>query len=84
MKFIQKGISAQGKQVYHLALGVKDIELLIGTARAAAENMPRLPRTKDDRRRLTSMVKALGEGLDMARSINDEGKRLPVKERRNG
>lgn len=81
MRFIRKELSPANKPQYLLALGRKDIELLIGEAVNAARYTPSTQEQKDNKRRLRSIAAALGEALDVAKADNDEGARVAPEDR---
>ena len=81
MKFIRKALSPANKRQYLLALGRKDIELLLGEAINAARYTPTTMAAKDDKRRLRSIAAALGEALEVAKEDGDDYARVPVERR---
>lgn len=81
MRFKRVELSPANKRQYLLAVGLRDIELLLGAALASNRNIPILPENKYDRRRLTSICKALGEALEVAQDDNDSGSRVPISDR---
>jgi hypothetical protein len=66
-----------------IGLGVRDIELLLGTSLAATRSMPVLPEFKEARQRLQKVSKGLAEALAVAKKDGDEGQRVPIEERAN-
>lgn len=83
MRFKRVELSSHNKRQYLLALGVRDLELLMGISKAASESMPILPEYKTDRRRLRKITKGLAEAIEVAKADNDEGMSVPVEERAN-
>lgn len=81
MRFIRRELSPANKKQYLLALGKRDLELLVGVSKLASKNMPILPDNKDDRQRLRSMTKSLSEALEMCIKDGDDGNTVPLSER---
>lgn len=81
MRFIRKELSPANKRQYLLALGRRDIELLLGEARQAYRYMPSTAPLREDRQRLNGIIKGLSEALKVAEADGDDYDRAPVAER---
>ncbi len=81
MRFKRVELSPANKRQYLIALGVRDIELMLGEALNAAQHTPPTKENKHDRRRLNAIVKGLRDALKVAESDRDNGTRIPVDER---
>lgn len=83
MRFKHVELSPANKRQYMIGLGVRDIELLLGTSLATTRNLPVLPEFKEARQRLQKVSKGLAEALEVAKRDGDEGQRVPIEERAN-
>jgi hypothetical protein len=81
MRFIRKELSPANKRQYLLALGRKDIELLLGEAKQAYRYMPSTAPLREDRQRLNGIIKGLAEALKQAEADGDDYDRVPVAQR---
>lgn len=80
MRFRFSEFAPSNKRQYLLALGVRDIEIMLGLVSRAAESMPRLtrlsnPQYDEVRVRIKSMEKALTSALAEANRLLDDGDR---------
>lgn len=81
MRFIRTALSPASKRQYLLALGKKDIELLLGEARNAYRYYPVISNKneKNAKQRLKGIVSGLEDALRQAQSDGDEGERVPLE-----
>lgn len=76
MRYKVSEFAPSGKRQYWIALGIKDLELLLEEARNAAAHTPLSD--KDTRRRLRGIAQGLGEALAAAEEFGDTGHRRKV------
>lgn len=81
MRFIRRELSPANKRQYLIALGRRDIELLLGEARQAHRYMPSTASLRKDRQRLNGIIKGLTEALKQAEEDGDDYNRVPVEDR---
>lgn len=81
MRLVESTLSPQGKGQYLLALGVRDIELMLGEAENAYRFFPKTPDRKEDRERLGGIVRGLQEARDAAKALEDDGEKIPLDKR---
>lgn len=81
MRFRKVEISPAGKKQYFIALGAKDIEILLGLAKAGIAHTPRTDEGKPLVSRMRSILKGLSEADSIAKADGDDGSRVPVNER---
>lgn len=78
MRFIRRELSPANKKQYLLALGKRDLELLLGMAVATHRNLPVVDSYKNDRHRIGSAIKTLKEAILIAAEDGDDGDVVPV------
>lgn len=81
MRLKSDSISPAGNREYWIAVGRKDIELMLGLAISAKHYIPHTEDTRDTRQRLRSMITALTDAKKVAEKYGDEGYRLPFADR---
>jgi len=81
MRFIRRELSPANKRQYLIALGRRDIELLLGEAKQAYRYMPETASLKQDRQRLTGIIRGLTDALRQATADGDDYERVPIKDR---
>lgn len=79
MRYKRVTLSPQDKPQYEIALGVRDIELLLGEAQNAARFFPNADH--EDHQRLDGIVRGLRDALEDARSLGDTGQELKSSEK---
>lgn len=80
MRYRYNEYAPSGKRQYLLAMGVKDIEIIMGLIQNACAHAPTLdkinnPEYADVYTRLRSMRRALSQAHTEAEKLSDEGKR---------
>lgn len=81
MRYKRVELSAQDKPQYVIALGVRDIELLLAEAQNAYRYTPKNALAKQDRERLGGIVKGLSEALVAANELSDDGEKVYAEDK---
>jgi hypothetical protein len=80
MRYKFNELAPSNKRQYFLAVGVKDVEILLGLVNNACDHMPRLrkdhsPEYSDIYTRLRSMRRTLAEAHKIGTELGDDGER---------
>jgi hypothetical protein len=76
MRYKVTDYSPANKREYWIALGLRDLELLLEEAKNAARHTPLSD--KETRHRLKGIVKGLATALEEAQKLGDDGTRRKV------